>query len=408
MKRYLLLSVFLIGLLFPASNALAQRFLFDEGHNKGSLNFILSNNIIIIPVYINNRGPFNFILDTGVGPMIITDPDLGSFLEKSNYPMYRMRGRGIGPEIEAYIINNLTTKIGQASISKLSGILLKNDPFHLSAYMGMTIHGIIGSNFFTSFIVRIDYINKKLSFFDTDNPPRKRGKRIPIKLIQDKPYVDILINTENHEKDTLLLLLDTGAGHAISLDLADDEKWITPKKTIVANLGVGLGGEINGLIGRMARVNFGKYSFKKVIASFPEYEDKNLRIIMTGRDGAIGGEILKRFTVLIDYSREELYLRRNKHFKAPFEHDMSGMEIYTLLEKTKRVLISRIEPKSPAERAGFMVGDEILSLNFIPIRSYSLDDINTLLQKETKGSLIFEISRKDQVLFKFLQLTRRI
>src|SRR5690606_37239200 len=139
----------------------------------------------------------------------------GSFLEKHNYPMFRMRGRGIGPEIEAYIINSLSTKIGEASMSNFSGILLKNDPFQLSSYMGMTIHGIIGSSFFSSFIVKIDYLGRTVSFFHPDHPPRMRGKKMPIQLIQDKPYLDIELTTPDNKKDTLLLLLDTGAGHAI-------------------------------------------------------------------------------------------------------------------------------------------------------------------------------------------------
>ena len=408
MKRCLLKLFFLIGLLLSAFQASAQRFSFDQGQTKGKIEFMLTNNLLIIPVFINDRGPFNFILDTGVGPMIITDPELGSFLEKHNYPMFRMRGRGIGPEIEAYIINNLNTKIGEASMSNFSGILLKNDPFQLSSYMGMTIHGIIGSSFFSSFIVKIDYLGRTVSFFHPDYPPRMRGKKMPIQLIQDKPYLDIELTTTDNKKDTLLLLLDTGAGHAISLDLSEEEEWIKPQKTIVANLGVGLGGEINGLIGRMQQVKIGDYTFKKVIASFPEYEDEDLRTIMTSRDGAIGGEILKRFTVYLNYFKGEVYLRKNRHFRAPFEHDMSGMEIYMLFGKDKRFMISRIEPKSPADRAEFLVDDEILSINFVSVKEFTIDEISTLLQKETTGNLVFEILREDQILFKFLQLRRRI
>lgn len=408
MKRCLLKLFFLIGLLLSAFQASAQRFSFDQGQTKGKIDFMLTNNLLIIPVFINDRGPFNFILDTGVGPMIITDPELGSFLEKHNYPMFRMRGRGIGPEIEAYIINSLSTKIGEASMSNFSGILLKNDPFQLSSYMGMTIHGIIGSSFFSSFIVKIDYLGRTVSFFHPDHPPRMRGKKMPIQLIQDKPYLDIELTTTDNKKDTLLLLLDTGAGHAISLDLSEEEEWIKPQKTIVANLGVGLGGEINGLIGRMQQVKIGDYTFKKVIASFPEYEDEDLRTIMTSRDGAIGGEILKRFTVYLNYSKGEVYLRKNRHFRAPFEHDMSGMEIYMLFGKDKRFMISRIEPKSPADRAEFLVDDEILSINFVSVKEFTIDEISTLLQKETTGNLVFEILREDQILFKFLQLRRRI
>lgn len=408
MKRCRLISFFIIGLFFWETPVFAQRFSFGQGRSRDAIHFKLIHNLIIIPVYINDRGPFNFILDTGVGPLVITDPSLSDFIESNHFPLFRMRGRGIGPELEAYVVNNLTARVGKASMRQFPGILLKDDPFQLSAYMGMPIHGIMGSAFFTSFIVEVNYISKRLFFYNPERSVRKRGEKLPIQLLRDKPYIKIEINTLDGKTDTLLLLVDSGAGHAVSLDLTSDEDWLKPEKTIVANLGMGLGGPIKGLIGRLQTVRLGTYAFNEVIAAFPEYEDEALRLLMTEKDGSIGGELLKRFIVLFDYSRQEIYLRKNRNYKKSFEHDMSGMEIYSLDEKRKRFFVSRIEPNSPADKAQFLVDDEILSINFKEARGYSLDEINNLLQKESAGVLVFEILRKNQILFKLLSLKRRI
>jgi len=395
-------------LLFLAVPAFCQKFTFNHNKKRDAIHFKLIHNLVIIPVTINNDGPFNFILDSGVGPMIITDPLLVDSLQRNDLAIFKIRGRGVGPALEAYVINDLSVLVGKSSSKGLSVVLLKNDPFQLSAYLGIPVHGIIGSDFFKSFIVKLNYFNKKMQFYDPKVSIRRKGERIPIELIKDKPYMDVLVKTENEVTDSLLLLVDSGAGHAISLDLTGEEKEIQPQKTISANLGIGLTGPINGLVGRLPEIKLGNFSFKDVITSFPVYEDLDLHLLMTEKDGSIGGEILKRFTVLFNYPKNEIYLQRNRNFKNPFEHDMSGMEIYKLNEKEYRFFISRIDKNSPAEKAQFLVNDEILSINFKRVREYSLDDINQLLQKETNGNLIFEILRDDEVLFKLLQLKRRI
>lgn len=408
MKRYRLVRLFLIGLIFCTSPVIAQTFSFEQGRNRDAIRFKLIHNLIIIPIYVNNAGPFNFILDTGVGPLIITDTSLGEFVESGNHPLFRMRGRGIGPEIEAYVVNNLTATVGRATISGFSGVLLKNDPFQLSSYLGTPIHGIMGASFFKSFIVKVDYINKRLSFYDHSRSVKKRGEKLEIDIIRDKPYTNIVVNTFDGKTDTLSMLVDLGAGHVVSLDLTNDEQFLKPDSTIIANLGMGLSGPISGLIGRLKGVKIGPFNFRNVIVAFPEYEDEFLRLLMTENDGSIGGGLLKRFTVLFDYSRQEIYLRKNKYYKMPFEHDMSGMEIYNSDKKNKRYFVSRIEPNSPSEKAKFMAGDEILSINFKDAQAYSLEEINSLLQKESTGVLVFEILRDRQTYFKVITLKRRI
>jgi hypothetical protein len=411
MKRYFFIRLIILigsfGLIVPS---FSQKLSFNSSHRKDVLRFKLVHNLIVIPVFVNDKGPFNFILDSGVKPIIITDSSIVSPLDTASLFISRIRGRGIGPELEAYVMTNLSVDVGDASGDKLSAILLKDDPFHLSAYVGIPIHGIIGSDVFTSFMVKINYLGKKLTFYNPDEKIRKRGERIPIQLIDEKPYVDVLVKSEDGTTDSLLLLLDSGAGHAFSLDLTDSQSRIHPTKTISGSLGKGLSGAIFGLIGRLPEIQLGEFSIKKVVVAFPKYEDDAVRSLMTERSGSVGGEALKRFNVLFDYSRQEIYLKKNREFRRPYEYDMSGMEVYVLddEEKGNRFFISHIDKDTAAEKEGFLIGDEIITINFKDVSTYALDDVNELLQTESQTGMIFQILRDDQIIVKLLELKRRI
>ena len=410
MKRHgLLYLLILIGLIGPWQPLFSQKLDFEKGHTKSTLPFKFIHNLVIVQLSINDSDPLNFILDSGVGPLIITDPALVDTLHTENSFLYRIRGRGIGPELEAFVINNIKVSAGKHASGNLTAILLKDDPFQLSFFLGLPIHGIIGSDFFSSFKVNINYTKKKVTFYALDRSVKKRGDRVPIQIIAGKPYLKIEIAMENGNKDSLLLLIDTGAGHAVSLDLTDENKKFQPEKTIPANLGIGLSGPISGVIGRLNKIGLGNFSFNNIITAFPHYEDSELRTIMTMQSGSIGGELLKRFTLLLDYSRGELYLKKNRSYKAPFEYDMSGIEIYILNDNGKnRFFINRIEKGSPAELVGLKVDDEILFINLKDVRQYSLNDIYGIFQNETKNDLIIQVLRGNELFFKFLELRRRI
>lgn len=410
MKRCLFIYfIILSGCIAPLKFSFSQSIFFNEGHKKSTIPFKLVNNLVIIEMKINGSEPLNFILDSGVGPMIISDPAIVESLQTGNSILYPIRGRGIGPELEAYLINNVRVNVGKHTSGNLTAVLLKDDPFRLSFFLGIPVHGIIGSDFFTSFKVRLNYTRKKLSFYNFDVGTKAYRKRIPLQVIGEKPNIAVTLMEENGIVDSLLLLVDTGAGHAVSLDLNDENKRIQPNRTIPANLGIGLSGPISGFIGRLNTIKFGDFSFNNVITAFPHYEDEKLREIMTRQDGSIGGEILRRFNLLFDYSRSELSLDKNRYFKEPFEYDMSGIEIYVINEGgNNHFFISRIEKDSPAEQVGLEVDDEIISIGLKKVQNLALDDIYDLFKYESKNALIIEVLRGDDRYFKFLILKRRI
>ncbi|MNY24798.1 PDZ domain (Also known as DHR or GLGF) [compost metagenome] len=87
---------------------------------------------------------------------------------------------------------------------------------------------------------------------------------------------------------------------------------------------------------------------------------------------------------------------------------MSGLEVYAQENKSLHYYVSRIEPGSPAEIAGVMVDDEIVSINFVPIASYKLNEINTLFKSADGKNIILTIYRNKELIIKVFKLKQRI
>jgi hypothetical protein len=379
-----------------AGNALAQKFEFSGKRKRENLTFRMIKNQMVIQLHINGKGPFNFILDTGVGLVLITDPKLIDTVSLQNLRSIYITGFGEGEIISAFIAPSVDLQIGNTIAKDIPVAILEKDIFELSNYVGMPIHGLIGYEFFQSFVVKLNFSTSTITVFQPEKAyiPRK-GSRIPLSIEERKPYINTTIQLNSGKKLPVKLIIDTGAGHPVSLETIDGVPIELPDERIRGNLGVGLTGPIDGYIGRISSLHLGKYTLNNVIAAFPDYEDAASRVFSINRNGNMGLEIIKRFNVVFDYNRASIYLKPLSTIKAAFEHDMAGMEIGSAGENYERLIITRVEPKSAAEQAGLMKGDEILAINFKPASEMSLSEIDTMFRSRNSRNFIIEIMPKD-------------
>lgn len=405
----LIFMLTLIGLqLCFSGKSYAQNFVFNTNIKRDALNFQKIKNLIIIPIYINGKGPFNFLLDTGVDPLIITDSSLIDSLQYKNLRTIKISGAGEKKEIDALFSSESFVQISEASMSNMPTVILKDDVFNLSGYLGMKIHGLIGFHFFNSFVVKVNYATSKITITLPGNGKPIKGSKILLEFFENKPYINTFLTTEQMGEIPVKLIIDCGASHSLSLETYKEDAFPLPNPNISGNLGVGLGGEISGNIGRVLSLKLGLYKFNNVLTNFPNYNDIAAKTKQKDRTGNLGSGVLKRFHITYDYQNNAMYLRKNEFFSEPFEHDMSGIELYTTENSTTRYFIGRIEPGSPAEKAGLLPNDEILGINFKKIETFTLDEITNLLKTTDGQALIVEIWRKDHIVIKVIKLKKRI
>ncbi|RZK55625.1 MAG: PDZ domain-containing protein [Pedobacter sp.] len=237
---------------------------------------------------------------------------------------------------------------------------------------------------------------------------KKKGTKFPILIENKKAYIIADLLTPQQKNIKAKLIIDCGASHALSMEALDGAAFPLPDSTIEANLGIGLGGPITGHVGRIPAISIGKYSFKNILSGFPAFESVAAQIGYTSQNGNLGAEFLRRFDTTYDYQNNAIYLKPNQGFKAKFDHDMSGIEVYIDPNNKKRYFIGRIEPGSPADKAGFKEQDEIVSLDFKWIVLYSLEEVTNLFKSSEGKTVVVEVLREDKSIVKLLKLKRRI
>lgn len=426
------------GLLASLSLMAQGDFEIEKHSKKVTIPFKLINNLIFIPIKVNGI-ELNFLLDSGVEETILFSMEEKQEVSFHNIEKIKLRGLGSEDEIEGLkSTNNVLESHGLKSSNHLVYIIL-DQSFNLSSHIGIPVNGIIGYKFFKNNIVEINYQKKRVVVHVNDKSTQERLSKkfneVPITIERSKPYI-YATAVVNDDKIPAKLLIDIGNSDAFWI--FENNKIKLPKKNFPDFLGKGFSGDIEGHRAKIDNFLIDDFNFKKPIVSFPDSTSiRNVKMV-PDRIGSVGGEVLKRFTVVLDYADKKMYLRKNSKFSEPFTYNKSGITVQhnglqwvqetvhlemvkvasTLEEVTKNEVkdgnfrykfslkpvyeIVNIRKNSAAEKCGLQKGDIIVSINKNAPYKYSLQQINNLLKSEEDIWINLEVERNSLILkFRF-------
>ncbi len=415
LKTFLLvlfLSNLTIETIGQKNNYTEFGFHFSKNRKIVTVPFQLLSNLIVVPVIINKSDTLNFILDTGVSNIIITDPKLGDKLGLKKTRKVKISGAGEGKEQMAHVSPGNTFRMCEIQAKNQNIVILENDFFEISEILGKKIHGIFGYDIFNYFVVNIDFMASNIYLQKPEKYKYRpwKGELFPIEIEDTKPYLnDILIEIDNKSMLSRLMI-DTGAGHAISLELDKNDELKLPKKLVRSQLGKGLSGIINGNLGRTDRLVLGKYELKDIVTSFPDSESISNKLSKEiVRNGNLGCDILRRFNVTFNYRDKYMILKPiNSRIKETFEHNMSGIEFIAKGVELNEFFIDRITEDSPGYLAGFREGDQVIAINNINYTEETLSNIYKILQKKEGRIISMVIKRGNEFIQSSFVLKRLI
>ena len=428
---YILVFIFCL----PFSGV-AQKFTLPEGTTYEKVNFKLINNLIVIPLEIN-QAKLNFILDTGVSKPILFNLSDQDSIQLRNVTEMTINGLGAGEPMKA--LNSIGNDFKLKKIRNLNQqlfVVLDKD-INFSPTLGIPIHGIIGYDLFRDFVVEINYGKQTIKFVDPKYykaQKRRNSETLALSIIDRKAYLDGEVSFEKQANVPVKLLVDTGSSDAVWL-FQDLEKGINvPEKNYADYLGKGLNGNIFGKRTKVHSIKIGNFVLNDAKAAFPDMFSFSSVKNLGDRNGSLGGEVLKRFNIVFNYPESEITLKKNGFFKAPFQFNMSGLEIQhngvryiaeqitdsrgvvknnersfgdvqilmenrTRLSLVPEIIVSGIRAGSPAAEAGLQEGDVILAVNGKRIHRYKLQEVmNMINEKEGKRvRLLIERYNQDLV-----------
>lgn len=381
------------------------------GKKKVQIPIEIHNNLIVIPVVLNDALPLKFILDTGVRTTILTQKTFTDILNLVYSRKYTISGPGGENVVDAYVTNNVSLELPGVHGRGHAMLVLGKDYLELRNYLGTDVHGILGYELFSRFIIQIDYEKKILTLMLPEKfRKHRRFQTIPISIEDTKPYVLAPIVFENGSTLNAKLLMDSGASHGLMLEPTSDNIIQVPQHSVSSLIGRGLGGEIVGKVGRIKSITLGSYKLDKVIANFPDpnsYSD-SIKIGNVFRNGAIGGEILSRFVVIFNFPEEKVYLKKNASFKKNFYYNLSGVTLKAKGSQLNTFEVTEVRDQSPSQIGGILPGDIVLSLNGIEVKDLDLNIINGFLNSKPGRKIKLEISRKGQKFKKEIELKDQI
>ncbi|WP_241738895.1 aspartyl protease family protein [Pontibacter beigongshangensis] len=400
----------MIGLETHAQNIAHDTVTFVTKRKSITVPFHFIHNLMIIPVQINNSPPLNFILDTGVKNILITHLEYSDTLNLKHASEIEIKGLGTGDTLKAYYSKGNSLKMKGIEGQNQDVYVLKEDIFNLSSRMGMPVHGIIGYDIFKNFIVKINYSAQNITLYRPDAvlKPHKRGENYPLYLERDKAYIYARVRQHNGDTVRVKLVVDTGASHSLSLYLPSNNQLTLPPKVMEAYLGRGLSGDINGKIGRINSFSIGRHELQNLPASYPDEKSIQAAMNISDRNGNLGSDILKRFTVIFDYPHRQMTLIPNKRYKEPFHYNLAGFEVGTPIIGLKLYEVSHVVEGSPAHEVGLKLGDQILSINGQNCIEMSLQDVLGYLEKGPGKKLKIRLYRQKEIHQVTLTLQSRI
>ncbi|MFD1614654.1 aspartyl protease family protein [Gelatiniphilus marinus] len=412
------------------------KFVIQNKKGSDKIRFKLINNLIVIPVEINGV-ELSFLLDTGVSkPIIFNFLNVSDTLKIKDAKKIYLRGLGEGESVEALKSKNNVFKVGDAIKLNQDLYAVYDANLNFAPRLGVPVHGILGFDLFKDFVVEINYSHKYIKITDPDKnryKPCKKCERFNLEFYNNKPYINAKVKI-NNKQIPVKLLIDSGGSDALWL-FEDEALGITSSNRYFDDfLGHGLSGSVYGKRSKIDEFSLNSFVLKRANVAYPDSTSILFAKKISGRNGSLAGNILKRFNIVLNYQEATVTLHKNGYFNDKFSYNKSGIELAhdgvrfvkereniapnknslineTNQNQTRIVFDSRykfslkpayaiveLRTGSPAHLAGLKNGDIILSVNSKPAHQFTLQQIMQIFYAEDGKKIKLKIDRNGVVL----------
>src|SRR5690606_27794417 len=96
---------------------------------------------------------------------------------------------------------------------------------------------------------------------------------------------------------------------------------------------------------------------------------------------------------IYDFAHENIYIRKNAAFKKKFYYNLSGLVVKALGADLNIFEITEVRERSAAERAGVQSEDQLISINGMPTRNMTLNEVLSYFNSKPGKRIKIQVNR---------------
>jgi len=330
---------------------------FADGDRAEDIPFRFIENHIYVPVTVKGKERL-WILDSGAEMTVVEK----RFAEEIGLETQgNITGKGAGNLVDVTFTTVPMLSIDDRVLVDEQKVAVIDLYWFFQEALGLEIAGILGYDFLSRVVTRVDYAGERLSFYEPGNfAYAGPGGVLDLPISQRKSFEPEVI------VDGVLRgnwYLDLGAG-GLSFGYPYARANGLLDRPGVDHLAYGAGGSFPVRAVRFDSLAFAGFTVRDEIIDIPAAEVTGAFAEGTVA-GNLGNSLFRRFVLFLDYSREQLIVEKGVDFDRAFPRDNSGMQVR--YNRDQRISVSFVAPGTPAATSGLQVGDLLRSANGIDI-----------------------------------------
>lgn len=309
-------------------------------------------NYLLLEVKWDRFGPYHFLVDTGSSMTLVTPALARRYPGRTVPPAAMTPVRGANGRIIELPRGSLRRlELGEAKFEDIDVLLYDCAP--LSAHLGVKIDGVLGFPLFREVLLTLDYPGSRVILQPVRDAPLVPGSVVPFDDARKTPLISVRLGER-----TIAALIDSGSDALFSLNPVGLAPTFAFGPTVGATVGT-ISGDRTQMIGRLAgAMTIGGYEFKQPIVE------------VTDTLSAIGGGMLRHFSVTFDQQRDRVTFYRESRDPIPTPPRRSAGVSFSKTPAYWRV--DGVVPGSSAATAGLQTGDLVVRINGDSVAKWDL------------------------------------
>ncbi len=288
MKLIRLTLALVLLVICRAAIALPDGFYLPDSIKEMTLRYRSVENLIVLPVLINDRVVVNLILDTGCRNLVLFGKKFKSLLDLEKNKTIQFSGLGNGKPVVGGISLHNKISIHQVLGERIPVVVV---PSRNVLVPYRDIDGVIGYDIFFKFEIQLNPAEKTITFRPAHRAEQPEGfASVPLRIVDQRPVMDSEVTIEGNEALKYEMMIDTGSSLGLLVKTTNIHRFLRGiKKTI----GFGFNGPVTGY---------------QMLSEVVSLDGMNLMNLQAGviqspwhNYASIGMDVLKNYVVVINY-----------------------------------------------------------------------------------------------------------